>query len=112
MRDRLSKFQILFQYTENHLLLLLLLWVFFTTVLTNDFTLKSAWQQVSSGLQDSSQHSSWFQLYDILDSLDSSFEVGINLEVDKFELQSRYYILFRTNTLGKGMDLLMPPAMG
>ena len=30
----------------------------------------------------------------------------------EFELQSCYYIHFRTNTLGKGMNLLILPAMG
>ena len=30
----------------------------------------------------------------------------------EFELQSRYYIHFRTNTLGKGMNLLILPSMG
>ena len=30
----------------------------------------------------------------------------------EFELQSRYYIHFRTNTLGKGMNPLILPAMG
>ena len=29
----------------------------------------------------------------------------------KFELQSRYYIPFRTNTLGKGMNPLLLPYM-
>ena len=29
-----------------------------------------------------------------------------------FELQSRYYIHFRTNTLGKDMNSLILPAMG
>ena len=29
----------------------------------------------------------------------------------EFELQSRYYIHFRTNNLGKGMNLLILPAM-
>ena len=31
--------------------------------------------------------------------------------VSKFELQSRYYVHFRTNTFGKGMNLLILPAM-
>ena len=35
-----------------------------------------------------------------------------HLEVNEFELKSRYYIHFRTNTLGEGMDSLIPPAMG
>ena len=32
--------------------------------------------------------------------------------VNEFELQSCYYVHFRTNTLGKGMNLLILPAMG
>ena len=32
--------------------------------------------------------------------------------VSEFELQSRYYIYFRANTLGKGMDPFILPAMG
>ena len=32
--------------------------------------------------------------------------------VREFELQSRYYVHFRTNTLGKGMSPLILPAMG
>ena len=32
--------------------------------------------------------------------------------VREFVLQSRYYIHFRTNTLGKGMNPLILPAMG
>ena len=32
--------------------------------------------------------------------------------VSEFELQSRYYIHFRANTLGKGMNPLILPAMG
>ena len=38
--------------------------------------------------------------------LDCSFEVG------KFKPQLYYYIHFQTNTLWKGMNLLIPPAMG
>ena len=30
----------------------------------------------------------------------------------KFELQSRYNVPFRTNTIGKGMNLPIPSAMG
>ena len=30
----------------------------------------------------------------------------------EFELQSRYYVYFRTNNLGKGMNPLILPAMG
>ena len=32
--------------------------------------------------------------------------------VSEFVLQSRYYVHFRTNTLGKGMNTLTLPAMG
>ena len=32
--------------------------------------------------------------------------------VSEFVLQSRYYVLFRANTLGKGMNPLILPAMG
>ena len=32
--------------------------------------------------------------------------------VSEFELQSRNYVHFRTNTLGKGMNPLILPAMG
>ena len=32
--------------------------------------------------------------------------------VSEFVLQSRYYVHFRTNTLGKGINPLILPAMG
>ena len=32
--------------------------------------------------------------------------------VSEFELQLRYYVLFRTNTLKKGMNFIIPPAVG
>ena len=32
--------------------------------------------------------------------------------VSEFEIQSRYYVHFRTNTLGKGMNLFILPDMG
>ena len=32
--------------------------------------------------------------------------------VSEFELQTRYYVHFRTNTLGKGMNPLILPVMG
>ena len=32
--------------------------------------------------------------------------------VSEFELKSRYYVHFRTNTLGKGISPLILPAMG
>ena len=37
---------------------------------------------------------------------------GDEFEVSEFELQSRYYVHFRANTLGKGMDPLIRPAIG
>ena len=37
---------------------------------------------------------------------------GCRIIVSEFELQSCHYIHFRTNTLGKGMNLLILPAMG
>ena len=39
-----------------------------------------------------------------------AMECGI--VVSKFVLQLRYYVHFRTNTLGKGMNPLIIPAMG
>ena len=35
-----------------------------------------------------------------------------DIVVSEFELQSRYYYHFLSNTLGKGMNLLIPQAMG
>ena len=32
--------------------------------------------------------------------------------VSEFELQSHYYVNYQTNSLGKGMNLLILPAMG
>ena len=34
------------------------------------------------------------------------------IEVSDFVLQSRYYVHFRTNTLGRGMNPFILPAMG
>ena len=39
-------------------------------------------------------------------------EIDCGLVISEFELQSRYYVHFRANTLGKGMNPLIPPAMG
>ena len=33
--------------------------------------------------------------------------LNYDLEVSKFEMQSRHYVHFRTNTLGKGMNPLI-----
>ena len=39
--------------------------------------------------------------------------MNCGIVVREFVLQSRYYVHFRTNTLGKGMNhLILPPAMG
>ena len=35
-----------------------------------------------------------------------------NVVVSEFKLQSLYYIYFQPNTLGKGMNPLIPPAIG
>ena len=35
-----------------------------------------------------------------------------NIGVSEFELQSRYYVHLRTNTLGKGMNTINLPAVG
>ena len=45
---------------------------FFTPVLTDSFSLKSEWQQITSGLQDPSQYSSRCQQYSGLSGLNSS----------------------------------------
>ena len=39
-------------------------------------------------------------------------ELDWGIVVSGFELQSRYYVHFRTNTLGKGMNSFIRPAMG
>ena len=36
---------------------------------------------------------------------------SLNYEINEFELQSRYYVHFQTNTLGQGMDPFSPLAM-
>ena len=39
--------------------------------------------------------------------------MNYGIVVREFVLQSRYYVHFRANTLGKGMNpLILPPAMG
>ena len=39
--------------------------------------------------------------------------MSCGIVVREFVLQSRYYVHFRANTLGKGMNpLILPPAMG
>ena len=39
-------------------------------------------------------------------------DVMVKALVSEFELQSRYYVHFWANTLGKGMNPLIIPAMG
>ena len=39
-------------------------------------------------------------------------ELDCDIVVTKFELQSLYCVHFRTNTLGKGMNYLIPLVMG
>ena len=34
-----------------------------------------------------------------------------DIEVSEFELQSRYYVLFQTNTFVKGINTLISPAV-
>ena len=38
--------------------------------------------------------------------------MNCGIVVSGFELQSRYYVHFRTNALGKGMNPLILPAIG
>ena len=39
--------------------------------------------------------------------------INCGIVVREFVLQSRYYVHFRANTLGKGMNpIILPPAMG
>ena len=38
--------------------------------------------------------------------------IDCGIVVSEFLLQLRYYVHFRTNTLGKGMNLLILPTMG
>ena len=38
--------------------------------------------------------------------------MNCGIVISEFELQSRYYVHFRANTLGKGMNPLILPAMG
>ena len=38
--------------------------------------------------------------------------IDYEIVVSEFELQSRYYVRFWTNIIGKGMNPLILPAMG
>ena len=44
--------------------------------------------------------------------LNKSVKTDCEIVVREFVLQSRYYVHFRANTLGKGMNPLILPAMG
>ena len=57
-------------FTENYFVLC----EFFTSVLADGLSLEFEWQQVSSGLQDSSQYSGWSQQCCSLVKLDSSLD--------------------------------------
>ena len=57
----------------------------------------------------------WFQVFQVTNrgcpcgGMVKAMDYGI--VVSEFELQSSYYVQFRTNTLGKGMNPLILPAM-
>ena len=65
------------------------------------------------------QHPTMHQLYGHLPSITGCPRgvmvkaMNCGIVVREFVLQSRYYVHFRANTLGKGMNpLILPPAMG
>ena len=66
------------------------------------------------------QHPTRRQLYGHLPPITGGGPRGVMVKamncgivVREFVLQSRYYVHFRANTLGKGMNpLILPPAMG
>ena len=60
---------LVFRAISEHTWLLSLLCEFFTLAFVDDFSQKSGWQQVSSGLQDSSQYSGRSQQCSSLDGL-------------------------------------------
>ena len=39
-------------------------------------------------------------------------ELHFGIQVSDFKLQSRYYVYFRTNTLRKDLQTLIPPDVG
>ena len=84
---------------------LFLLWLFtplelFTSVLADGFSLESEWQQVSSSLQGGCPRGVMIKAMDC------------GILVSEFVFQSRYYVHFRANTLGKVMNTVILPAMG
>ena len=50
--------------------------------------------------------------YDFMSHEKIIFEMDCGIVVREFTLQSRYYIHFQINTLGKGMNPLILPTMG
>ena len=73
---------------------------FFSSVLPGDFSLKSEWQQVSLGFPGRCPCGVMVKVMDC------------RIVVCEFVLQLRYYVHFRANTLGRGMNPLILPAMG
>ena len=61
-------------------------------------------------------HDGYFRLMTIKHAIPKIVMVkamNCGIVVREFVLQSRYYVHFRANTLGKGMNpLILPPAMG
>ena len=53
-----------------------------------------------------SQSSGWYPRGIMVKAMDC------RIVISEFELKSRYYVHFRTNTLGKGMNPLILPVMG
>ena len=54
----------------------------------------------------------WFVRGNIILNRLVGWLLGVMVKAMEFELQSRYYIHFLANTLGKGMNPLLLPAMG
>ena len=53
---------LLFCYILGFIIIIIIIhWEFFTSVLADDLSLETEWQQVSSSLQDSFQYSGHFQ---------------------------------------------------
>ena len=57
---------------QFNIIIIILIWEFFTSAFADDFPLESEWQQVSSSLQDFSQYSDRYQQCCSLDHLHSS----------------------------------------
>ena len=79
------------------------------------------WHNVESILMRGRYQNTWPRRYSLLGRLrHQAINRGVMVKamncgivVCEFVLQSRYYVHFRANTLGKGMNpLILPPAMG